>query len=83
MGQVRNIGSRPEGAINRLRSTGDRLEAHPPLALEDYDATNSAIEVALAKIARALLGQLRLPLSFINAAMIPELAQAVGAWPRR
>lgn len=43
-----------------------------------YFVTNSAVEVALAQIARVLLGDLQPPLSFINASMLGELAAAVG-----
>ena len=45
--------------------------------------TNSGIEVALAQIALVLLGELKPPLRFINATLIAELAQLVGAWPAR
>lgn len=49
----------------------------------DYFTTNSCVEVGLALCARAALGDLTPPLSFINASMLGPLAAAVGAFPPR
>ncbi len=45
--------------------------------------TNSCVELGLALCARAALGDVDLPVSFINASMLGELAVVVGAFPPR
>lgn len=45
--------------------------------------TNSHVELALALCARLLLHDVEAPLRFINASMLGELAELVGAFPPR